>query len=202
MPQDAVALLTGEINPKTAKYWLNANTFKSQILHVQKLENISTVNGLQADPFVIPDGINVKDITGLAIIDCDTGTVSCEYGFQVPAVGIQCLEHFNVLCLRDWCAGRDDSPALSDCDVCEDPCLRYERLYCKYERLVCGETKVSVTFSDGAVTYNRANMDKLEQMVSEAKAACEQKRGVSSSERGRVMRHSCSRRYYGKRGCC
>lgn len=201
-----VALLCGDIHHRAVESWLSADDFEEHLLHVEPLCNVSPVGGsLTADPFAIPEGIDPRAITGLALIDCETGEVS-RYGFQLPALGVSCLKGQNVLCLRGWC---DEAPTVqeyeSDCaHLLDDPCALYRELQCCWLRLVKEQEKVSVAFRDRRVQFaprSEADKGRLFQMLQEAKSECE---GCASDYRGGSLGHSCRVTAYRRRrgGCC
>lgn len=198
-----VALLGGPLDHKAVEHWFTTDMFEHYILHVERLRNVSPVSGtLVADPFGIPAEIDVRSIAGLAIFDCETKNVDLRYGFQIPALGISCLEGQNVLCLRGWC----DEPATveeyeSDCSFLDDPCALYKELRCCYFKLIKEQEKVAIAFRDRNVRFQpKSEQDKvrLMEMMLEAKAECECK----SDWRGGHMGHSCSMSALRRRGRC
>lgn len=185
--------------------WTTTDDFAAYILHVEPLRNVSPVGGsLTADPFALPEEIDPREVTGLAIFDCETSVVS-RYGFQLPALGLSCLKSGqNVLTLRGWC---EDAPTVeeyeSNCEsMLDDPCALYKELQCCYLRLIKDQEKISVAFRDRRVQFApRSEQDKVRlfEWMMEAKGQCE---GCAGDFRGGSLGHSCRSSYNKpRRGC-
>lgn len=193
-----LALLQGPLDHKQMQYWSNTEIFQDHILHVETLTGVNPVGGqLTADAFVIPPSIDVKQVEGLALFDCETSLVSSQYGFQCPALGIQCLKDDNILCLQGWCDEQSEPETYeSNCVVLDDPCALYKELRCCYFKLVKEQQKVSVAFRDRRVQFapkTDSDISRLYTMMKEAEAECDACNGKQNMWRGGYLGHSCIR---------
>ena len=204
-----IALLSGPLDHKVMSNWTSTDVFEDYILHVQQLQDVDPSGGqLQAKPFLIPDCIDVKQICGLAIVNCETRAVEPQWGFQInPALGISCLEDGqNILCITGFC----DNPKTadeyeSDCSILDDPCALYKELRCCWLKLIKEKCKVSVSFRDRSVRYqplSEFDKQELRREMLEAKAACDECTGEPNFWRGGHLGHSCVRTQRRHGGCC
>jgi len=182
-------------------YWTTTESFELHVLHVEQLTDVDPVGGrLTAAPFFIPESIDVKEIEGLVIFDCDTNMVSSKYGFQVPALGIQCLKEGNILCIRGFCDNQIDDEQVVDCSqLLDNPCELKRKLECCRIELCVKENKVSVKFKDRAVTFlpkNKEHIALLNTMILEACEDCDKQKCKPNNMRGKRMRHSCAPDHY------
>lgn len=190
-----IALLRGPLEPKGMAHWTNTEFFEERIIHVQELTGVDpSGTELIADPFVLPDDFDVKEAAGGVLIDCSTGEVATQYGFQVPLFGLSIDKTGTIMfCLRGWELGAQTIAQIyeSNCDILADPCAVYKELRCCLYKLVKDQECVSIQFRDRAARFQpRSEGDKLrlERMVMEAKAECE----CNTEYRGGDMGHSCA----------
>jgi len=192
---DAIALIGAPITPQEIAGWVTMHDFKN-LLHTEFLSGVSASgDDLTADIICVPD-VSMIEVCALVIYNAKTGLISPRFGTQIPAQGLSQDKDGLYLCLEGWC---DEAPTLDqinpDCDMHEDPCKRYYRLSCKYERLSCGEGSVSVSFRDRSKTFNRWDQKALKELVDCAKVECEQKRNCGRTNQRRFGVYSPCRDY-------
>ncbi len=205
-----MGLLSGPLDKDVLPNWITSDFFQDKILHVEKLTSQDTSDGkLTFDPFEIPPSIDVKDICGLVILNCETREVT-RFGFQVPALGISCLKHANIICAAQWCEPEQlaqQQEYHSDCAVLDDPCQLYKELCCCLYKLDKEEQKVAIAFKDRRVQFqpkSEASIARLTEMKLQAKADCDAVCGKENNWRGGYLGHSCIR-HTGRPcgcGCC
>lgn len=195
---DSLVLIQGDHDNDTLRTWLNVSQFKSCVIHIQKLEDVSTAGGkLEFIPYPLPLDLDPKDISTAAIIDSSTGQVARVYGFQKPFEGLFRYGDGYGVCPRGWCITAQQSPAYeADCDLLmNDPCALAKELWCCYIKLTKDNQIVSISFRDMQKRYDpksREDRQDLKAEYLEAKAECDRKCGARSTFRGGSLGHSCA----------
>lgn len=190
-------LIEGEHSDETIRSWLHVSQFEPCVLHIELLQNCSTSSGnLEFDPYPLPLDLDVKKISGAAIIYYSTGEVSRFYGFQVPFEGLGQYGDGYLVCARGWCLNPiQPEPYEFDCCAMDDPCTLARELWCCYLKLTKERQVVSIAFRDMQKRYQPFSVSDRESLKAEwleAKHACDKKCGRNSELRGAYIGHSCA----------